>query len=302
MSSTAFANQFSANVQLLSQQKASRLAKAVRNETLNGELGYFDQVGAVTPIERVSRHADTPFTEVPHSRRQVRMRDFELSEIIDSQDRMRAISEPESYYAQAFASAMGRQMDDVVIDAYFGTAFAGKTGQTNVTFPAGNQIAADYVETGGVVSSGLTVAKLRRAKERLDGAEAGCDPDEPRFLACTAREVTNLLRQTEVTSADYNTVRALVNGEVDTFMGFIFVRTERLPLINPAAAAGPANPRRVMAWVKSGVLLAMGESPTTNAAPDPTKGFNIRLHMKASFGATRMEEAKCVEIRCDPTA
>ena len=292
---TALRQTYSADVALLSQQKASRLFQACRTETLNAEFGYFDQVGSVTAVERFTRHADTPFTEIPFSRRQVRMRDFELSDIIDKQDKVRMAFDPGSPTMLAFAAAQGRQLDQTVIDAYFGTAYTGKTGATSTVFLAGNQIANNYVESGGAVSSGLTVAKLRKAKELLDAAEAGVDPDEARFIACTSHEVTNLLRQTEITSADYNNVKALVNGDVGTFMGFKFIRTELVPL-------NASSYRRVMAWVKSGVLIATGDPGETNAEKDPTKGFNTRIHTKFTVGATRMEEAKAVEIICDPAA
>jgi len=290
---SAFVNQYASNVTLLSQQKASRLRPAVRVEPVTGEVGYFDSVGAVTMVERASRHADTPFTEIPHSRRRVSLRDFEASEIIDAQDRVRTLADPQSYYVQAFAAAAGRRMDDEIIAAFFSTAAAGKNGDVAVAFPAGNTIPHDYVETGTSTSGSLTVAKLRRAKELLDAGEAGIDPDEPRFLACSSREVTFLLRSTEVTSTDFNSVRALVQGEVDTFMGFKFIRTERLAL-------NASGHRRVAAWVQSGLLLALGEEPVANIAPDPTKSFNTRVHYRASFGATRMEEAKLIEIVCNP--
>ena len=293
--STAFVQQYAANVTLLSQQKGSRLRPAVRVEAVTGESAFFDSIGAVSMVERVSRHADTPFTEIPHSRRRVFLRDFEASEIIDAQDRLRTLVDPQSYYVQAFAAAAGRRMDDEIIAAFYSAAAAGKNGETQVALPATNVLAHDFVETGTAVSSSLTVGKLRRAKEILDAGESGTDPDEPRFLACSAREITSLLRSTEVTSADFNTVRALVNGEVDTFMGFRFIRTERLGF-------NASNHRRAAAWVRSGMLLAVGEEPVANIAPDPTKSFNTRVHYRASFGATRMEEAKVVILECNPAA
>lgn len=288
---TAYVNQFSGNVAHLAQQKASRLRMAVRVEKLSGEYGFFDQIGSVSMVERTSRHADTPFTEIPHARRRVSMSDFEASEIIDSQDVQRMLTDPTSYYTQAFAAAEGRKIDDVIVAAYFAAAAIGKTGSSTQAFDSANQIAVDYVESGSTVNSFMTIAKLRKAKELLDAAEAGVDPDEPRFVYCSARQITRMLALTEVTSADFNTVKALVAGEVDTFMGFKFIRGERF-------ATNGSGYERVMAWVKSGVLLAEGETGVTNAAPDPTKGFNTRLHRKASYGGTRMEEAKCVEIIC----
>ena len=96
---SAFVNQYASNVTLLSQQKASRLRPAVRVEPVTGEVGYFDSVGAVTMVERASRHADTPFTEIPHSRRRVSLRDFEASEIIDA---MQASTYDPDRYAYPF--------------------------------------------------------------------------------------------------------------------------------------------------------------------------------------------------------
>lgn len=288
---THWVNQFSGNVQVLAQQKASRLRPCVMVEPIRGEYAYFDQVGSVDMVERTSRHADTPFTEVPFSRRRAEMSDFEAAEIVDSQDTQRMLTEPTSRITQAFASAEGRKIDDVIVAGYFAAAATGKNGATSVAFAAGNQIAVDYVESGSGINSYMTIAKLRRAKELLDSAEAGVDPDEPRFVYLSARQIARMLALTEVTSADYNTLRALMHGEIDTFMGFKHVRGERF-------ATDGSGYERVMAWVKSGVVLVHGETDVTRAAEDPTKGFNTRVYRKASYGATRMEEAKCVEIKC----
>lgn len=66
--STAFSQQFSANVQLLSQQMGSILRGGVNEESVTGEKAFFDQVGAAAAIKRTSRHSDTPMVETPHSR------------------------------------------------------------------------------------------------------------------------------------------------------------------------------------------------------------------------------------------
>lgn len=292
---TAMRNQFSEDVYHLAQQKVSRLMPTVMVEDQKSEFEFYDQIGTVEAVERTSRHADTPFTEVPHARRRIGLRDWELGEIIDSQDKLRMAFDPAGRYVQAFGYSMGRRMDQVIIDAFFANADTGKTGATSVAFPAGNQIAVDYVETGATANSSLTVAKLRRARELLLDGEAAEDTEEL-YICCAQREITSLLRTVEVGSRDYNEIQPLVNGQLDTFMGFRFIRVAsgRLPVDG-------SNNRRIAAWSKSGMLFTRGEGPVTNAAPDPTKGFNIRLHMKASFGAARMEEARVVEIKCHPT-
>lgn len=289
----AYVNQFSANAWMLAQQMSARLRSAVEEETITGENAYFDQIGVVDPVERVSRHADTPFTEVPHARRQLSVRDWEMAEIIDRQDTNRMLMDPQSRYVRAFAAGMARRMDQTIMEAFFAPARTGKTGQTTTNFPAGNIIAVDYVETGSATNSSLTVAKLRRARELLMDAEVSED-GSGFYIACSQRELNALLRTTEVSSADFNTVKALVNGELNTFMGFDFIRV-------PSSRLQVATDRRIPAWHRQGMMFGVMQEPTTDAAPDPTKGFNTRVYMMAQFGATRMEEARVIDIRCSAT-
>jgi hypothetical protein len=286
---TAFVQQYRANVEHLVQQKGSRLRALVRAETQAAEFEFYDRIGATTAQEVTGRHQDTPLINVPHDRRRVSLRDFDWADLIDRPDRIRMLIDPSSPYSQNAAYALGRKMDDVILDAAFGTVYTGKTGATTVTFPNTQQIAVDYVESGAATNSGLTIAKLRKAKEVLDKNEV--DPTERRYIAVTAKQVTDLLKTTEVSSADYNTVRALVQGELNTFMGFEFVRTE---LVRTNAS----NHRRVLVWAQSGLLLAVGQDIITDIGPRRDKRNSTQVYVSASFGATRMEEEKVVEIIC----
>ena len=276
---TAFANMYSANVQMLVQQKGSRLRDAVRQEHVQGEIAYFDQVGAGTAMKRLSRHADTPFTETPHSRRQVILDDYEYSDLVDRLDLVKTLNDPTSAYSQAAAYAMGRAMDDVIIAAANGNARTGKTGQNTVALPAGQKIA--------VAASGFTLAKLLQTKEILDAAEN--DPDELRYVACPAKDITVLLNTTQVTSTDYNTVRALAAGQIDTFLGFKFIRTQRLGLT-------PGADRACLAWRESALTLAVGLNPTVKISERADKSYSTQVYYAMSIGATRMEEEGVVEI------
>jgi hypothetical protein len=140
---TAFVNQFSSNIQMLSQQMGSLLRNAVDVESVNGEKAFFDQVGAAAAQLRTTRHADTPLIDTPHSRRMVTMSDYEYADLIDDQDKIRMLVDPTSTYSRAAAAAMGRAMDDVIITAALGDALTGKDGGTTTAFDtANNQIAA----------------------------------------------------------------------------------------------------------------------------------------------------------------
>lgn len=287
---TAFVQQYKANVEHLLQQKGSRLRPYVRVETQNAEFDFYDRIGATSAQEVTGRHQDTPLINVPHDRRRVSLRDFDWAELIDRQDRIRMLIDPTSPYSQNASFALGRKMDEIILEAAFGTVQTGKTGSSSVTFPAAQQIAVNYVESGSATNSGLTVGKLRAAKETLDASEN--DPSDPRYIICTAKQITDLLRTTEVTSSDFNSVKALVQGDVNTFMGFEFVRTE---LVN----ADSSGYRRVLAYSKSGLLMAVGQDVNVDIGPRRDKRNSTQVYCSASFGAVRMEEEKVLEIKCD---
>ena len=279
---TAFVNQFSANVQMLSQQMGSLLRNAVDTESVNGEKAFFDQVGAAAAVLRTSRHADTPLVETPHSRRMVTMSDYEYADLIDDQDKVRLLVDPTSTYSRAAAAAMGRAMDDVIISAALGTAYTGKDGSTSTAFDtSNNQIAA-----GG---NGLTLAKLITAKEILDSGDV--DPSIPRYIACSPKQISDLLNNTTVTSSDYNTVKALAMGEINTFVGFKFIVTNRL------GVDGSSN-RRVIAWAMDGIKAAIGKEPTSRIDERADKSYATQIYYAMTLGATRMEEKKVVEVLC----
>tara|TARA_R100000329_G_scaffold33242_2_gene30892 strand:- start:5391 stop:6251 length:861 start_codon:yes stop_codon:yes gene_type:complete len=278
---TAFVQQYSANVQMLSQQMGSRLRDAVRVESMTGKNAFFDQVGSATAQKRTTRHGDTPQMDTPHARRRVSLVDYEYADLIDDQDKVRMLIDPTSSYAQAAAAAMGRAIDDEIIAAATGTAFTGETGSTSTALPAGQQIA-----NGG---TDLTVAKLREAKKILDLSDV--DPSIPRYIAVGPDQIDNLLSDTNVTSSDFNTVKALVQGDVQSFMGFNFIMTNRL--------AKSGNIRSCFAWAEDGMALAIGKDVSARIDERADKGYATQVYYCMSIGSTRMEEDKVVQIDCD---
>lgn len=286
---TAFVQQYRANVEHLLQQKGSRLRPYVRVESQNAEFEFYDRIGSTSAQEVTGRHQDTPLITVPHDRRRCSLRDFDWAELIDRPDRIRLLIDPTSPYAQNAGFALGRKMDEIIIAGAFDTVYTGKTGAGTVTHPSTQQIAHNYVESGSAASSGLTIGKLRKAKEMLDSKET--DPSDPRYIICTARQIHDLLTSTEVTSADFNSVKALVQGDVNTFMGFEFVRTELV-------ATDASSYRRVICYSKSGLLLAMGMDINVDIGPRRDKRNSTQVYCSASFGTVRMEEEKVVEIKC----
>ena len=274
---TAFVQQYSANIQMLSQQMGSLLRDKVRLESVVGKNAFFDQVGAVTAQKRTSRHSDTPQIDTPHARRRVSLVDYEFADLIDDNDKVRMLIDPTSSYAQAAAFAMGRAMDDEIISAALGTAFTGETGSTSTA--NANQIVHG--------STGLTIAKLRSAKETLDLNSV--DPSIPRNIIVGPKQITDLLGTTEVTSSDFNTVKALANGEINQFLGFNFIVSNRLSL--------DGTTRSCIAYAQDGIALGVGKDVTARIDERADKGYATQVYYCASFGATRMEEDKVVEVQ-----
>ncbi len=278
---TAFVNQFSANVAMLSQQMGSLLRGAVDTESVTGEKSFFDQVGEAAAVARSSRHGDTPLVETPHSRRMVSLTTYEWADLIDDADKVRMLIDPTSSYARAAAAAIGRAMDDTIISALGGTAKTGKEGTTSTTFPSGQKIAH--------ASGGLTIAKLVSAKKLLDAQSV--DPSIKRYIVVSPEQIEDLLNSTTVTSSDFNTVKALVQGDINTFVGFEFIVSNRL--------SDDGTSRLCYAWAQDGVKLAVGKDVMARIDERSDKSYSTQVYYCATFGATRMEEDKVVEIACN---
>ena len=279
---TAFVEQYSANIQMLSQQMGSLLKDAVRNESVVGKDAYFDQIGKVTAQIKASRHSDTPQIDTPHSRRRVALADYEFADLIDQQDKVRLLIDPTSSYAKAAAYAMGRATDDVIIAAALGTANTGVAGGTPVGMLPANIIA---VGTGG--ANTMNIAKLAAAKARLDIGDV--DPSIKRHIIVSPTEISDLLNSTTVTSSDFNTVKALVHGEIDSFMGFKFHVSNRL-------VDNAAGNTQCIAFAEDGILLATGKDVTAKIDERADKSYATQVYYCQTIGATRMEEAKVISV------
>lgn len=296
--------QFSSNVWHLAQQKSSRLRGIVRTEILNGEVGFYDNYDQTEVYEKTGRHSDTEFTQVIHGRRKITMSDYAWADLIDKEDKLRLIHDPQSQYAMAAQMAFGRKIDDIIIQGALGTAYSGKEGNQAVVLPNSQKIGA----FNGTDPTGLNLRTLRAIKKKFNQSEID---QEPMYIICQAEQIDNLLGETELVNADYANVKALVNGEINTFMGFNFIRLERLPETTAAlafdAASGivgsgsdslAAGSRRIIACAGSGLMLALGAEVQGRIDPRPDKHYSTQVYASMSMGSARMEEKKVIEVIC----
>ena len=279
---TSFVEQYSANVQMLSQQMGSKLRGAVDVESIKGKQSFFEQIGKTTAQLRTSRHGATPQIDMPHSRRALTTATYEWADLIDDADKIRMLIDPTSSYAKAAAAAMGRAMDSVIIAAALGAAKTGVSGGTSTDLPSTQKIVYG--------SAGLTVAKLLSAKKILD--ENDVDPSVKRYCVVSPEQIEDLLNLTEVKSSDFNTVKALAQGDINSFLGFEFITSNLL-----TADATPS--RQVIAFAADGIKLGIGKDITAKISERDDKSYSTQVYYCMDLGATRMEEEKIVEIACN---
>lgn len=293
--------QFETNFQMLLQQIDGRLKEKVKVVSANGASVRFNQFGTTSMTTVTAKNAATPNVNIAMPARWAFPIPVETSNLFSEFDNtfLGSVVLPTSETMQAQAAAYNRAADATIIGALTGAAvrtvpnttnvFTANIAQESVAFDTTNQqIAVNYVPSGTATNSGLTIAKLRAAKRKLDAAEA---PTEDRILIVTAKEISDLLGTTEVTSSLYNSVQALVDGTVETFLGFKVVRSELLPFSSGVI-------RNCVAYVKNAaVLVDGGKKSYMDIRPDISHALQIRS--TAVMGATRLLDNGVVSILCD---
>lgn len=271
---TSMVEQYKSNFIILSQQKGSKYREHVRVETLVGKSHFFERIGSVDMVDATSRHDDTPQIDTPHSRRRVSAVTSRYADMIDKADIRRVLIDAQSAYVTVGMMAAGRRMDSHILTAALGNAYAGETGATTVALPSAQKVAA--------ASAGLTITKLLSAKEIL--GEGDVDEDAGLVCAINPAGLTDLLNATEVKSADYNTVKALAAGQLDTFMGYKFVKSN---LVTASKA---------IVWQKNAIGLAVSAEPFVRISERADKNYSWQVFVEMDMGATRAEDAGVVEI------
>lgn len=280
------------------QQEASRLEKYVTVESgLSGKMVAFDQYGLLSFTEKTDRLQTTVLDEAPTTRRVIYPKIYTKAIGFDEFDakQLANIDVPVSKTIEGLRAAAGRCMDKVMLDAFLGTCYVGENGTVAVPFDNNQIIDVDYTESGSASNSSLTLAKLRRALAMLQKAEAWNEErrayGDELVLACSSSQIAALLREPEVGSFDYNTVRALVEGKIDSFLGFRIIRTEQLPVAENGQ-------RPCLAWVKSKAQFGLWEDFKVKLTVRDDLDEALQVRAKFACGATRLQEEGFVKILC----
>lgn len=311
-----YATQYATNVYMMAQQQGSLLYNHVSHIDMRGEKRTIEMVkpydGTLENMAVGSMYGDTPDKNVEFARRVLSAQSYHWGTMLDwnEEQGMGPIVDPTGPITQTGAYAMGRLLDMIIIQkGLYGPAtqftranaskkvpgdstLAGGT-EASVAFPAAQKVG---VATGGA-NSGLNLEKLLAARSLLGKSQIPMKaPGQEVVMVIGQSQLDDLLRISQIQSADFNTVKALVAGEVDTFLGFRFVIIDEALL--PSVAANDHKTFTCFAFLKSNVVLAEPQplSTTINTRPDKCNNWQVYAKMKA--GATRYEDKGVVHVEC----
>lgn len=269
---TIFAKSYGNIVAPLAQQQGSKLRNKVMVKTgIVGKETYMDQMTAFTVNAKGGRLSQTNPEAVDTPRRRIAMEDYYIAKALDKFDNLKTLADPTSAAVQNGIWGMGRKIDKVIYDAVRGTAYTGKVGGTSEALTSSEKVA--------VGSTGMTVAKMLEAKEKLDAAQFPMD----RCLVISSAAEADLINATEVKSFDFNTQRVMANGRLESFLGFDIVR------IDDDLFATSGNTQFCLAFAKNAVGLAIGQDIISRITEESTLHFAKQLYFSMSLGASRLE-------------
>lgn len=178
-------------------QSMSNLAQTItQRNNVTGDTYNFRRLGKGLANQKASQADVTPM-DVSNTKQPATLENWNAPEYTDIFDQAAVNFDEQVELAEAIGMAIGRREDQLVIDAAL-------------------------LAPGSVVAAGatdLTTVKLRAASKAMNKKGV---PTKNRHILVSADGLDSLLGQEEVTSSDFNTIKALVQGELDTFVGFKF--------------------------------------------------------------------------------
>jgi len=323
--------QFARNIALIAQQEGSKLRKYVNNETQETEVIHFETMGTheALPRHRTNagyhepNHPDqleklTDFKTPVITRRQAALQAYYWTAAMDRNDKLNLLSDPATKFPKMAGFAMGRQQDRCIINAFASPVNSGRSGQNIINFDvknnvipvgakltdgslalhSGNLAGVNNGQAGdkakdAMKAAGLTVEKLLKTHQALKKHSFGAD--EKYYFVCTSQQISDLLRETQVTNYDYSNVKALMSGEVSSFAGFNFIISEMLGGIK-----GTTNSvRDCYAFTESSIRFGT-VSGSTERQIDRLVQYHYApsLYYSESFGATRTNERQIICVKC----
>lgn len=276
--SNAFVTLFDAEVKQAYQGKAMLVGAVRQRRGVEGSTVRFPKVGRGVATPRITQSDVTPLN-VGFSNVTCTLSDWNAAEYSDIFSQAKVNFDERSELVQVLGNAIGRRQDQLILDALNAASGTGTVSN----------------DIGGT-DTNMNVAKLREAKRLLDRANV---PPEGRNIILHASGLASLLSETAVTSSDFNTVKALVAGEINTFLGFTFhVLGDRS---EGGLAIDGSLDRTCFAFHRDAIGYAEGIAPRTeiNYIPEKT---SFLVNSVFSAGAVAIDAEGIVKITARETA
>lgn len=269
---------FESNVRHLAQQGESLLRNKVTERGDNGEKHNWDRLAPTAAVQKVAKRVATPYQDGNWTRRVSVAQTWHWADSYEEQDIIQMLIDPQSALVRNGASAMKRAMDDIIINQ---ATIASLNGDATTTaLPAGQIIGTGAAE--------ITFDNILQINQIFQ--TNNIDMDVPRCIAIGPKQVRSLMRTVEVTSSDYQNMKALAgNGYLPNFLGFSWVVTNRL--VVPAA-----NQLNCLAFTPYAIGLQVNSDIKTQVAVDPSMSFLYAVYMQFTMGAVRVEDEHMVKL------
>lgn len=254
-------------------QGEALLRGTMRTRTgVQGNTVKFPKIGKGVATVRVPQTDVTPLN-VTYSQVTATMSDFIAAEYSDIFHQSHVNFDERRELVQVVSKAIARRMDQLCIDA-LDAASSPSTVATSV----------------GGAASNMNIEKLRAAAKALNDNNV---PAEGRHLLVHSSQLDAMLGETEISSADFATVKALVRGEVSSFMGFnIITMGDR----DEGGVPKPST-RTCFAWHESamGYAESISQKSEVNYIPEKT---SFLVSSMFSAGAVAIDDEGIVKISC----
>jgi len=291
----ALVQQYSAEVHLAAQQKKSRLrgSKAVIERFVTGKDFYYDGLGDSEAIEVTTRHQDTIAQDIAHNRRRGTIRHFTHTFLLDKNDKLEVLIDPQSEYAMATARALYRQYDRLVIEAATAAVKTGRYGENTVS------AASDGVLTvvhGGV---GLTFDKLLKVNENFGGNEIGGDEDEEFYTLISSQQNTNLMGEAKLTSRDYRDDYVISGGKMRRAAGHNFIHYGGL--VSSPMLSKVSTTRTCLSLAERAICMGIVADLEVDISRRPDKNNAIQVQATMYMNAIRTEGVRVQKLEATET-
>lgn len=292
--------QFGDMVNFRAQQMASRLKGRVEEQPVRGNEFTYERFDQVEAIEVTTRHADTVAQQGDHDRRGTAMRHFSTTLFLDRFDDLQVLVDPTRTYVEAVAKSMMRQYDRRALEAALAPVRTGRRLDTTVS-PVD-----DGVQTVAAAATGLTYDKLVEIHENFLNAEVGLDMDEELYLAITAKQHADLMKEGEMINRDFSNFGNNDMGQQTVIDRGRITKAAGINLLVFGVGANVPNPlikatgnvRHCIAFAKSGIRMGINQDITIDIDNRPDKNNLRQVQAHMFLDGLRTEGVKVQQVDC----